>query len=81
MWQPIDTAPKDGTWILLEGEMEGGDTSSVCVGRWEPRGFDGSTYDWRVTTKRWRGPDGGDVEPQEAWDWTCRVSQWMPLPA
>jgi hypothetical protein len=32
-WQDISSAPTDGTWIIIEGEMNGGDTSSACIAR------------------------------------------------
>lgn len=42
-WKHIDDAPRDGTWIVLEGEFAGGDTSSVRIGRWNPEGM----YEWQ----------------------------------
>ena len=35
-WQKIDTAPKDGTWVLLAGGKDGGwgPTGPCVVGFW-----------------------------------------------
>lgn len=34
-WQPIETAPKDGDWLILMSTVEG-----VTVGYWGPTYFD-----------------------------------------
>ena len=34
-WQPIDTAPKDGTTILLWGPLEEGDMREFQVAMWD----------------------------------------------
>lgn len=48
MWQPIETAPKDGTQILLHGDLvppcvDAGDTSTV-IGYWTD--FNGGGWVW-----------------------------------
>lgn len=84
-WRPIDTAPRDGSWVILEGEFCGGDTSSARVGRWEPRTFPDLTpepYEWRVFD-----PQGSvfdrDIRLDEMFNWYCegRVFHWAPLDA
>jgi hypothetical protein len=37
MWQPISTAPRDGTWILVTGVNQHG--SVVQTARWADDGF------------------------------------------
>lgn len=83
-WQPIKTAPRDGTWIIIEGEMNGGDTSSALVARWNPITDNGREYEWQTfygfnddSFYECRGSGVGDL-----WNWYSegRVSQWMPLP-
>ncbi len=63
--QPIATAPRDGTWILLFGPSGYiGTPLRAEVGRWAGRGREG----WRTHANDWF-TDGG-AEP----------THWMPLP-
>ena len=88
-WRSIDTAPRDGTWVLLEGEMDGGDTSTVKLGRYEPTtetiGSQTLTYEWRCLDDSFGGFTKDDewIDAQPSWNWypEGRVSQWRPLPA
>lgn len=64
-WQPIETAPKDGTFILLLGDSGYISTPHrIEVGRWIT-----NYRDWWVTIDGSAFTDGG-VEP----------THWMPLP-
>lgn len=64
-WQPIDTAPKDGTAILLGGCTWG---PNVRVGSWGKARFNRSTRDYDPD---WcSGSDQGGFNP----------THWMPLP-
>ena len=66
-WQPIATAPRDGTRLLLAVFREG-DYVNIGVGAWEfieTSEWDGiKVYDWAEYA-------GSTEEP----------SHWMPLPA
>ena len=76
MWQPIETAPKDGSWVLLSGgsidyEWDGRTKPPMVVGQ-----FDASDLSGRgrpVWYFAWYdlGYYGEYVSP----------THWMPLPA
>lgn len=73
-WQPIETAPKDGTHILAISPAYG-----VRETYWRKYGEGSPAH---KDFKEGKGPDGG-------WDWTEPVNNWasewnpvwwMPLP-
>lgn len=69
-WQPIETAPKDGTAILIACDYHRPNRSQVTLAWWEPR-----VRKW-VESQHW-----DDCE--DDWNFnTCafRVTHWMPLP-
>lgn len=63
-WQPIETAPKDGSHILVSCQYEGGERRSYVVVWVKP--FKGDGY--------WGDTD--EFDPM----WHQRPSHWMPLP-
>lgn len=77
-WQPIETAPKDGTVIMLYSKRDGVATGAWCS---EVR------EDWQqidATTKKLNG-----VEDLSQWHgtaangvciWSGHITHWMPLP-
>ena len=73
-WQPIETAPKDGAWILLRGKTGYVNRPyRVHVGQWRTRacGADGrSSVGWWEVSESGNFTDDG--EP---------ATHWMPLPA
>jgi len=74
-WQPIETAPRDGTPVILCSDR------TVAIGSWNPEGdswvdengdIEGPAHHLEVTGF-WNS-SGGWFQPNE-------VSHWMPLPA
>ncbi len=65
-WRPIETAPKDGTHILVQILSEGYGGTMQAVVYWKPDG--GGKWPWKVV------PDG------DRWNIDC-VKSWQPLPA
>ena len=73
-WQPIETAPRDGTsvllWGLVAGEISGPDKETGFAG--EGEWAEGTHYkpdeDWWLLS-------GGDC--YSTW---CKPTHWMPLP-
>lgn len=64
-WQPIETAPKDGEWVLLFSP------DSI-----EPQSFVGQ---WRDDDNPWGGSWWSDY-PDAAYPIDSDPSHWMPLP-
>lgn len=69
-WQPIESAPKDGTWILtiISGLWAGGTPYLPAVVRWEKRYGEG----WLSVEQE----DNGEGPMHE-----FMPTHWMPLPA
>lgn len=73
-WQPIETAPKDGTKIIV------GKTGLTSIGQWinDP----GYIREHRDIDGRWNGQD--EYDGFEGWmDWEGGIqdwTHWMPLP-
>ncbi len=72
-WQPIETAPKDGTIILLaetnfQNETSWDRYSNIDIGAWEEK-LPGAPPD---ETEFWWASNYGRVE---------NPTHWMPLPA
>ena len=66
-WKPIDTAPKDGTYIFIH--RKGCD--APCVGNWFNGSSDTIGKPWPPA---WRGVDTGSTV-------LGTPTHWMPLPA
>lgn len=77
MWQPIETAPKDGTHIFLcipDWDYEQTPkvpTQVVTEGWWDPEMYPNG--EWRVVTLPSHGCDCCSFSNQEP-------THWMPLP-
>ena len=67
-WQPIETAPKDGTEVL------------VCGGTYSTGLHNGMPLHGAVIAfwdrTHWHGPE---ANAHDEW-WECRPTNWMPLP-
>lgn len=74
-WQPIETAPKDGTPILAWNEKYGARET-----RWELYREGSLAFSW---SQEGKGPDGAWrwAEPQNNWGSSWAPTHWMPLPA
>ncbi len=74
-WLPIDTAPKDGTWILVSGGETDDEEEArgVAVASWT-REFNGSVDD-RCSRWQFAKYDGGYYGEY------INPTHWMPLPA
>lgn len=73
-WQPIETAPKDGTSILIYGENEGCHGGNIAAVYWEPKGFPslGEDVGWKpVAANTFYYGINCDIE---------NPTKWMPLP-
>lgn len=69
-WQPIATAPKDGTEVFAWGTLECSPFSRPHVGC---NGIERALWDgegWLLSSAQ---ADGGT--------WVCGVTHWQPLPA
>ncbi len=70
-WQPMDTAPRDGSAILVKSDR------GICIVSW--RGI----HSYETVKKVWcvagtgRNRDSSDAE----WYDTCVPVGWMPLPS
>lgn len=72
MWQPIDTAPRDGTWVLVCGGITDDEDSarSHAVAQWSNY-LNGGTTDWHWQFAWYDGGYYGRYEDP---------THWMPLP-
>src|SRR5882672_593597 len=75
-WQPIETAPRDGTWFV------------ICNAEDDRDGYEVGCYDPYMTTDYIETEPGSDVYrkvKRSSYDWTGfnnfhRATHWMPLP-
>lgn len=66
-WQPIETAPRDGAWVLITGC---GGTSCVLVAAWIEESPDENFHE-----PGWLGFWMGYEQ------WVSAPTHWMPLPS
>lgn len=68
-WRTIDSAPKDGTWILaiVAGDWKPGVPYAPNVVKW------GTSADWGGWPSGWLAEDDGELI-------AAHFTHWMPLP-
>jgi len=76
MWQPIETAPKDGSWILVFGDRYDRESlPPIGAARWEVRTF----QSWQQVSDTRK-----ELVTEDASDWDCESgiapTHWQPLP-
>jgi len=86
-WQPIETAPKDGTWILLylsedgwKSDADGDYPYRVTIGQWDADTYQSATWmSDKTYTEFW---DYGGMTGAGTSTYRVEVipSHWMPLP-
>lgn len=71
-WEPIETAPKDGTWILAVARG-----FVPAVAKWEPGWRKGGSFEF-VEVETFANDDHWQeyVDTTDPW----RPTHWMPLP-
>ncbi len=77
-WQPIETAPKDGTvidlWVEIHDLADRDSDKTICYVSF--RVPCASWYDCQ-----WRDEDGNQLAPLEGYEASkIRFTHWMPLP-
>jgi len=76
-WQPIETAPKDGSEFLAYGEDINGDGPKIGLSRWRSS----KEEHWEAVGDRKKELRERDTS---AWDYDADIvfpTHWMPLPA
>lgn len=71
-WQPIETAPKDGTTFLAYDTPEGGLSMGVVLCKWDSE----EGYDHTEWPPHWVAMDPANGDDLEC----CNLTHWMPLP-
>lgn len=77
MWHPIETAPRDGTDILIFTTVHGITQARFARGEWSHT-IDGDEYDGPVWVC---GDDAWTIEVEESEDgfYDAEATHWMPL--
>ncbi len=66
-WQPIESAPRDGAWILV---CAAGEADSATIVKWH-------VISWRSGEMGWYIDDQNDYEYVQSFD---APTHWQPLP-
>lgn len=80
-WKPIETAPKNGTFVLLhvpDGALESGPVTIGTYFNAEERDERGRFKKGEFVYAHWTGWLGMDGDTRPSW---CNPTHWMPLPS
>jgi hypothetical protein len=70
-WRPIESAPRDGTWILAYGTTYPGQEAFSYVAKWSDDGFGGKVdMRWCIA---------GSYDNDAGWE-RVEATHWQPLP-
>lgn len=79
-WQPIETAPRDGTFVMLHvphGQIETGPVTIGGYWKADERDPNGRFRKGEWAKANFSGWLGCDADYRESW---CEPTHWMPLP-
>lgn len=76
-WRPIETAPKDGSLVLLCSA----ETKAVALGKWWPEGTAWVDRFGRTGFDCYKLAQTGVWETEDGWFEPGEVSHFLPLPS
>ncbi len=87
-WRPIDTAPRDGTWVLLfcpglseERDYDARGAPDITVGCWDAQTYSSPTWLSAETVAEFWDYGGETGAGQSISLRVVSPTRWLPLPA